>query len=61
MARPESTPGGRRTVVATRLSADELVWLDQNRRSLSRAEYLRWLMVRERRALAAQKDAEASI
>lgn len=50
MGRPRSAPGGRPATVATRLSLEEAAALDEMRGALSRAEYLRFLFIKERRA-----------
>ena len=49
MARPRSTAGGRPVVVAARLSVEEAADLDRRRGSLSRAEWLRWLLLRAKK------------
>jgi hypothetical protein len=46
MARPPSVAGGRPVPVATKLSHREVALLDDLRGSLSRAEYLRWLILK---------------
>lgn len=50
MARKPGLRGTRTVVVATRLTEGEAAWLDASRKSLSRAEYLRLLLVRARKA-----------
>lgn len=42
--RPVSVAGGRRTVVAVRLSASEVARLDALRKGMSRSTYLRLLL-----------------
>lgn len=50
VGRPESRPGGRPVVVHTRLTLEEAAEMDALRASLSRAEYLRWLLLKEKKA-----------
>lgn len=49
MARPLSVPGGRNTVIGTRLSTQEVAFVDSVRGALSRSEYLRWLVLQDRK------------
>lgn len=49
MPRPRSAPGGRPVVVAVRLSTAEAADLDKRRGSLSRGEWLRYLLLLARK------------
>lgn len=48
VARPRSV-APRRTVVAVRLSAAEVAQVDRLRGQLSRSEWLRWLLLQQRK------------
>lgn len=50
MARPVGAAGKREHVAAVRLSNHEAAYLDTVRGSLSRSEYLRWLVQQDRKA-----------
>lgn len=47
--RPQQRKGGRPQVVATRLSMPEVEYLDRVRGALTRSEYIRWLLVTDRK------------
>lgn len=49
MGRPRSTAGGRPVAVSTKLSEAEAADMDERRGPLSRAEYLRWLLLQARK------------
>jgi hypothetical protein len=49
MGRPRSTAGGRPVAVSTKLSVAEAADMDERRGPLSRAEYLRWLLLQARK------------
>lgn len=49
MARPRSTPGGRPVVVAVRLSETEAAHLDNDRGSLDRGAFLRYVLLLARK------------
>lgn len=57
MGKQQSVKGGRPHRLSTALSDEEAQFVDASRGSLSRSEYLRWLVVREKRA---QGDPRAS-
>lgn len=50
MGRPRSTAGGRPVVVPVRLSNAEAADLDSARGSLTRSEYLRFVLLRAKKA-----------
>lgn len=56
--RPASRPGGRPNVVSIRLSDAEAAHVDAARGHLTRGEWFRMLLVRDKRALEAEKTPE---
>lgn len=49
MGRPRSTAGGRPVPISARFSVEEAQDIDERRGSLSRSEWIRWLVARARR------------